>query len=63
MKSISEIKKEFAQADDAALESLFALYADDERAGVAGLLAQYRKKQEKLETERRRLHEMGRYDR
>ncbi len=63
MKSISEIKKEFAQADDAALESLFALYADDERAGVAGLLAQYRKKQEKLETERRRLYEMGRYER
>lgn len=63
VKSISEIKKEFAQADSAELSRLFAEYADDGRSGVAGLLAQYRKKQEKLEAECRRLRAMQSYER
>ncbi len=63
MKSISEIRKEFAQAGDAQLLELFAEYADDERAGVAGLIAQYQKKLEKLAAERKRLDAMRRYER
>lgn len=63
MKSIAEIKKEFAQADDARLPELFSLYEDDGRAGVAGLLAQYRRKLERLAQERRRLDAMREYER
>ncbi len=63
MKSISEIKKEFAQAGDGELSVLFDRYADDGRAGVVGLIAQYRKKIEKLEAERRRLDAMRVYER
>ncbi len=43
--------------------ALFDRYADDARAGVAGLIAQYRKKLERLEAERRRLDAMRRYER
>jgi ribonuclease HII len=63
MKSITEIKNEFSQADDEALARLFAEYADDERAGVVGLLAKYRRKQEKLEAEYQRLDRMMEYER
>ncbi len=63
MKSIAEIKKEFLQADDEALLRLFEAYADDERAGVVGLIAKYRRKMEKLEAEYRRLDGMWEYER
>ena len=63
MKSIAEIKKEFLQADDEALLRLFETYADDERAGVVGLIAKYRRKMEKLEAEYRRLDGMWEYER
>lgn len=63
MKSISEIKKEFEQADDAGLLQLFAEYAEDTRAGVAGLIAHYQKKQDKLARERERLERMRVYER
>ena len=63
MKKIEEIKEEFSQADDAALDELFARYAGDERAGVVGLLAKYRKKREKLEAEYQRLDGMLAYER
>lgn len=63
MKSISEIKKEFAQADSESLPALFRLYEQDGRAGVAGLIAQYRKKIEKLAAERERLEKMWVYER
>ncbi|MDO4322424.1 MAG: ribonuclease HII [Lachnospiraceae bacterium] len=63
MKSIAEIKNEFMQADDEALARLFETYADDERAGVVGLIAKYRKKQEKLAAEYRRLDGMLVYER
>lgn len=63
MKSISEIKREFAQAGDEELCALFDRYADDERAGVAGLISQYRRKLEKLEEERKRLDAMRSYER
>lgn len=63
MKKIAEIKQEFLQADDAALSRLFALYADDGRAGVVSLLAKYRKKQERLAAEYARLDGMLEYER
>lgn len=63
MKSIAEIKNEFAQAGDGELFALFDKYANDERAGVAGLILQYQKKIEKLEMERRRLDVMRSYER
>ncbi len=63
MKSIAEIKREFMQAGDTQLPSLFAEYADDGRSGVASLIAQYQKKIEKLEAERRRLDAMRSYER
>lgn len=63
MKSIAEIKKEFLQADDEKLLQLFADYADDARAGVVGLIAQYQKKLDKLKAERQRLDRMREYER
>ncbi len=63
MKSIAEIKREFTQADTDELAGLLAAYAQDGRAGVVSLLAQYRRKLEKLEAERRRLEAMRSYER
>ena len=63
MKKIAEIKEEFARADSEMLLKLFAEYADDNRAGVVGLIGQYRKKLEKLEAERKRLDSMRKYER
>lgn len=63
MKSIREIKNEFAQADNEALPQLLEKYADDGRAGVAGLILQYNKKLEKLAQERSRIEAMHSYER
>lgn len=63
MKSIAEIKKEFAAADYEELSALFQMYETDGRSGVAALVAQYQKKIDKLEKERARLHEMRSYER
>ncbi len=63
MKSINEIKKEFAQADSESLLELFRSYEQDGRAGVAGLIVQYQKKLEKLAAERERLEKMRVYER
>lgn len=63
MKSISEIKKEFAMADSETLFGLFKMYEQDERAGVASLIIQYQKKLDKLKTERERLEKMRVYER
>ena len=54
---------EFAQAGDEELLYLFAEYADDARAGVVGLISQYKKKLEKLDAERARLDRMRVYER
>lgn len=62
-KSISEIKKEFEQADRQSLATLYAEYAGDTRAGVVSLLAKYRKQEEKLEAEKRRMENMYIYER
>lgn len=62
-KSISEIKKEFEQADMQMLKSLYDIYADDNRAGVVSLIAKYKKQEEKIEEEKRRMEEMYIYER
>ena len=62
-KKISEIKHEFASAGTEELWGLFALYAEDSRAGVSGLIKQYKKKLEKLEKEKERLWKMKEYER
>ncbi len=62
-KSISEIKKEFEQADNQSLASLYAMYANDNRAGVVSLIAKYKKQEEKLEAEKKRMGNMYIYER
>lgn len=62
MNSIKEVKEEFCQADKKQLETLYAKYAEDERAGVVNLIAKYRKMQEKEEAERNRLESMLLYE-
>ena len=61
-KKISEIKKEFEMAGTEKLAELFAQYADDSRAGVAGLIRQYRKKEEALKKEIARIEAMKEYE-
>ena len=62
-KSISEIKKEFEQADRQSLVTLYEKYAEDNRAGVVSLIAKYKKQEEKLEAEKRRMENMYIYER
>lgn len=62
-KKISEIKKEFEQADKQDLSILYEKYAKDDRAGVVSLLAKYKKQEEKLEAEKKRLEDMSIYER
>lgn len=62
-KSISEIKKEFEQADRQTLLSLYEAYADDNRAGVVSLISKYKKQEEKLEEEKKRIENMSIYER
>lgn len=63
MNSISEIKKEFEQAQPDARTALYEKYAEDSRAGVRNLILKYRKQEQKLEEERRRLDAMRSYER
>ncbi len=62
-KSISEIKREFEQADNQTLSSLYEKYKEDERSGVVSLIAKYRRQEEKLEQEKRRMDDMYIYER
>ena len=62
-KSIGEIKKEFEQADRQTLLSLYEAYADDNRAGVVSLISKYKKQEEKLEEEKKRIENMSIYER
>ncbi len=61
-KSIADIKKEFEQADSAKLCMLYEQYGEDDRAGVASLIAKYKKMQEKQREELLRLEKMCRYE-
>lgn len=62
-KKIGEIKKEFEQASMDELASLYELYADDDRASVVNLIKKYKKQEEALEKERKRMEEMYIYER
>lgn len=62
-KSISEIREEFEQADRQMLHFLYEVYAEDERAGVVSLISKYRKQEEKLEAEKKRMEDMYIYER
>lgn len=62
-KKISEIKKEFEQADNHMLPLLYEKYADDDRAGVISLIAKYKKQEEKLAAEKQRIENMCIYER
>jgi len=63
MNSISEIKKEFEQADAQMRSFLYEIYAEDNRAGVVSLISKYKKLDEKLEAEKRRMEDMNIYER
>lgn len=62
-KSIGDIKKEFEQADRQTLLSLYEKYADDNRSGVVSLISKYKKREEMLEEEKRRMEDMYIYER
>lgn len=62
-KKIGEIKKEFEQASMDELASLYEVYVDDNRAGVVNLIKKYKKQEEALEKERKRMEEMYIYER
>ncbi len=62
-KSIGDIKKEFEQADKQMLSFLYEIYAEDQRAGVVSLISKYRKQEEKLEAEKKRMEDMYIYER
>lgn len=62
MKTIAEIKAEFAAAAPGGYSALYEKYAGDERNGVCRLLDQYRKKEEALEAERARIEAMKVYE-
>ena len=63
MNSISEIKKEFEQADAQMLAFLYDYYAKDTRSGVVNLIAKYKKQEEKLNAEKKRMEDMFIYER
>lgn len=62
-KSITDIKKEFDSASMQKRAALYQIYASDSRAGVANLIAKYKKQEEKLEAEKRRMEGMYIYER
>lgn len=62
-KKISEIKKEFEQADNAGIAELCTFYSADPRTGVVGLVAKYQKKLDALQKERERLFQMRAFER
>ena len=61
--SIQKIKWEFEQTAESERASLYEKYKDDPRSGVQNLLKKYQKMEEKLRTERARVHEMLAYER
>lgn len=60
---ISEIKKEFEQADKSQLSALYEKYADDTRTGVVSLISKYKKQEENLLKEKERIENMSIYER
>lgn len=61
-KSIAEVKVEFENAQEAEWPSLYEKYGTDERTGVQRIVQKYRKKEQSLQEERKRLAEMRKYE-
>ena len=61
-KKIAEIRKELEQAQKEERSQLLEQYASDTRAGVISLLEKYRKQEEKLSAERKRLEAMREFE-
>ena len=59
MKTIAEIKAEFAAADMSSYPALYEIYKEDTRSGVQKLIAQCRKKEAALEAEKQRIENMN----
>ena len=62
MKTISEIKSEFAAADISEYPSLYQRYEEDSRSGVKKLIEQCHKKEAALEAEKQRTEAMKYYE-
>lgn len=62
MKTINEIKSEFAAADISTYSDLCEKYKDDSRTGVKKLIEQCHKKKMALEIERQRIEQMKFYE-
>ena len=62
-KTIRAIKKEFQAAEDTMLPVFVETYASDGRSGVQALVNQAKKRLQKLEAERERIHRLGKYER
>lgn len=61
-KSIREIKEEFEKADRETVSVLYDQYAKDNRNGVINLIAKYKKREEKLQEEIKRIEKMSFYE-
>ena len=62
-KNLNDIKKEFELADAQMRAFLYELYGADTRTGVINLIAKYKKLDEKLEAEKKRMEDMYIYER
>ena len=62
MKTITEIKNEFASASLEEKKALCQLYAEDERSGVRKLIEKCRKEEAALEKELLRMEHMMEYE-
>lgn len=62
MKTIAEIKAEFAAADMSSYPASYEIYKEDTRSGVQKLIAQCRKKEAALEAEKQRIENMKVYE-
>ncbi len=60
---IDTIQKKFESAPESALPELYETYADDPRSGVQNLIRKYKRQEEKLQEERRRLETMREFER
>ena len=63
MKTIAEIKAEFAAAEMRSYPALYEMYKDDTRSGVQKLIEQCHKKEAALEKEKLRIEKMKEYER
>lgn len=62
-KTVGAIKKEIQAAEDTMLPVFVETYASDGRSGVQALVNQAKKRLQKLEAERERIHRLGKYER